>query len=40
MHQLKDIDMLAVEMDLLMKRLDERVVEKKEVMHSRFWHDL
>ena len=32
MHQLKEIDMLAAKMDLLMKRLDERAVEKKEVM--------
>jgi hypothetical protein len=33
MHQLKDVDMLATEMDLLMKRFDKRAVEKKEVMH-------
>ena len=33
MHQLKEVDMLAAKMDLLMKRLDERVIEKKEVMH-------
>jgi len=33
MHQLKEVDMLAAKMDLLMKRLDEKTVEKKEVMH-------
>jgi len=32
MHQLKEVDMLATKMDLLMKRLDERAVEKKDVM--------
>jgi len=33
MHQLKEVDMLAAKMNLLMKRLDERTIEKKEVMH-------
>jgi hypothetical protein len=33
MHQLKEVDMLSSKMDLLMKRLDERAGEKKEVMH-------
>ena len=33
MHQLKVVDMLAAKMDLLMKRLDEITMEKKEVMH-------
>ena len=37
MHQLKEVDMLAAKMDLLMKRLDEKTIEKKEVMHI---HDL
>ena len=32
-HQLKEVDMLAAKMDLLMKSLNERAVEKKEVMH-------
>ena len=32
MHQLKEVDMLAAKMDLLMKRLDKRTI-KKEVMH-------
>jgi hypothetical protein len=32
-HQLKEVDMLSAKMDLLMKRLDERAGEKKEVMH-------
>jgi len=32
-HQLKEVDMLAAKMDLLMKRLDERATKKKEVMH-------
>jgi hypothetical protein len=33
MHQLKEVDMLCAKMDLLMKRLNERASEKKEVMH-------
>jgi hypothetical protein len=33
MHQLKDIDMLSAKMDLLMKKLEDRVSEKKEFMH-------
>jgi hypothetical protein len=33
MHQLKEVDMLSAKMDLLVKRLDERADEKKEVMH-------
>jgi len=33
MHQLKEVDVLAAKMDLLMKRLDWRTNEKKEVMH-------
>jgi len=33
MHQVKEVDMLAAKIDLLIKRLDERIVEKKEVMH-------
>jgi hypothetical protein len=33
MHQLKEVDMLSAKMDLLMKRLDERAGESKEVMH-------
>jgi hypothetical protein len=33
MHQLKEVDMMSAKMDLLMKRLDERASEKKEVMH-------
>jgi hypothetical protein len=33
MHQLKEIDMLSAKMDLLMKKLEDRVSEKKEVMH-------
>jgi len=33
MHQLKEVDMLAAKMDLLIKRLDERTTEKKQVMH-------
>jgi hypothetical protein len=31
MHQLKEVDMLSTKMDLLMKKLDERDNEKKEV---------
>jgi hypothetical protein len=33
MHQLKEVDILSVKMDLLMKKLEDRVSEKKEVMH-------
>jgi hypothetical protein len=33
MHQLKEVDMLLVKMDLLMKKLKGRANEKKEVMH-------
>ena len=33
MHQLKEVDMLSAKLDLLMKQLDDRVGEKKEVMH-------
>jgi hypothetical protein len=32
MHQLKEVDMLSAKMDLLMKRLEEKAPEKKEVM--------
>jgi hypothetical protein len=47
MHQLKEVDMLSAKMDLLMKKLKDRVSEKKEVMHihdshmilwSVWWH--
>jgi hypothetical protein len=33
MHQLKEVDMLSAKMDLLIKRLNERAGESKEVMH-------
>jgi hypothetical protein len=33
MHQLKEVDMLSAKLDLLMKKLDDRAGEKKEVMH-------
>jgi hypothetical protein len=33
MHQLKEVDMLSAKMDLLMKKPEDRVSEKKEVMH-------
>jgi hypothetical protein len=32
MHQLKKVDMLSAKMDLLMKRLEDKAPEKKEVM--------
>jgi hypothetical protein len=32
-HQLKEVDMLFAKMDLLMKKLEDRVSEKKEIMH-------
>ena len=31
-HQLKEVDMLSAKIDLIMKRLDERAPDKKEVM--------
>ena len=33
MHQLKEVDMLSVKMDLLMKKLEDRANEKQDVMH-------
>ena len=33
MHQLKEVDMLFAKLDLLMKKLDDRAGDKKEVMH-------
>jgi hypothetical protein len=33
MHQLKEVDMLSTKMDLLMKKLEDRVSEKREVLH-------
>jgi hypothetical protein len=33
MHQLKEADMLTAKVDLLIKRLEDQVGEKKEVMH-------
>ena len=33
MHQLKEVDMLSAKLDLLMKKLDDRAGDKKEVMH-------
>jgi hypothetical protein len=33
MHQLKKVDMVSAKMDLLMKKLEDRANEKKEVMH-------
>jgi hypothetical protein len=32
MHQLKEVDMLSAKMDLIMKRLEDKAHEKKEVM--------
>jgi hypothetical protein len=32
MHQLKEVDMTSAKMDLLMKRLEDKAPEKKEVM--------
>jgi hypothetical protein len=41
MHQLKKVDMMSAKMDLLMKRLDDRASEKKEVIHIHdFPHDM
>jgi hypothetical protein len=33
MHQLKKVDMISAKLDLIMKKLEERDIEKKEVMH-------
>jgi len=33
MHQLKEVDMLFAKLDLLMKKLDDRAGDKKDVMH-------
>jgi hypothetical protein len=33
MHQLKEVDMLSAKIDLLMKKLEDRVSDKREVMH-------
>jgi hypothetical protein len=33
MHQLKEVDMLSTKMDLLMKKLEDRASEKKEVIY-------
>jgi hypothetical protein len=34
MHQLKEADMMSAKLDLIMKKLEERDIEKKEVMHT------
>jgi hypothetical protein len=33
MHQLKEVDMISAKIDLLMKKFNERTIEKNEVMH-------
>jgi hypothetical protein len=33
-HQLKEVDMLSAKMDMIMKKLENWVSEKKEVMHT------
>jgi len=33
MHQLKEVDMLSAKLDLLIKKLDDKGGDKKEVMH-------
>jgi argonaute-like protein implicated in RNA metabolism and viral defense len=33
MHQLMEADMVSAKLDLIMKKLEERDIEKKEVMH-------
>jgi hypothetical protein len=38
MYQLKEVNMLSVKMDLLMKKLEDRVSEKREVMHINYSH--
>jgi len=37
-HQLKEVDMLSAKLDLLMKKLDDKARDKKEVMLLwRYW---
>jgi nitrogenase subunit NifH len=36
MHQVKEVDMPSAKMDLLMKKLDERDQQKKEIMHIHY----
>jgi hypothetical protein len=38
MHQLKEADMMSAKLDLIMKKLEERDIEKKEVMHINDSH--
>jgi hypothetical protein len=38
MHQLKEVDMLTAKVDLLIKRLEDQMGEKKEVMHIHDSH--
>jgi len=33
MHQLKEVDMLSAKLDVLMKKLDDKAEDKREVMH-------
>ena len=33
MHEVKEVDMLSTKLDLLMKKLDDRAGDKKEIMH-------
>jgi hypothetical protein len=33
MHQLKEVDMLSAMIDLLMKKFDDRTIEKNKVMY-------
>jgi hypothetical protein len=33
MHQLKEADMMSAKLDLIMKKIEERDIKKKEVMH-------
>jgi hypothetical protein len=36
MRQLKEVDMSSAKMDLLMKKLEDRVSDKREVMHINY----
>ena len=38
MHQLKEVDMLSIKMDLLIKELQDQAHEKQEVMHINGSH--
>jgi hypothetical protein len=40
MHTIKEVDMLSAKIDLLIKRLEDRAIEKQDVMQIFDSHDL